>query len=258
MILNLLERITSSHFPYDETHDLERVGFFMSIVPDGQALAIKDLLDKAQAAFSFVTHGKGTASKEIYDVLGIEENRKQIVFSLMPMKNWPNLKDQLVRRFKISDYTKGVACMVDIDSLSSVSVYRMVTNNRIDEPKKGKRPMDTEVTKPSDDFEIIMTIVNDGYSDIVMSAAKKAGARGGTILSARGTGNKDMEKFFGIVITPEKEIVMIIVPKDIKDNVLASISKECGINTKGQGIAFSLKASDVTGIVETEEPPKNN
>ena len=87
-----------------------------------------------------------------------------------------------------------------------------------------------------------------------MDAAKKAGARGGTILTARGTGNKDIEKFFGVVITPEKQIVMILVPKAIKDKVIESIYREVGINTKGQGIAFSFPASDVVGIVDSGKP----
>jgi nitrogen regulatory protein PII len=99
-----------------------------------------------------------------------------------------------------------------------------------------------------------MAIVNDGFTDLVMDAAKKAGARGGTILTARGTGNKDIEKFFGVVITPEKQIVMILVPKAIKDKVIESIYKEVGINTKGQGIAFSFPAADVVGIVDSAKP----
>ena len=111
-----------------------------------------------------------------------------------------------------------------------------------------------EINK-NDNYEMIMAIVNDGYTDLVMDAAKKAGARGGTVLTARGTGNKDIEKFFGVVITPEKQIVMILVPKDMKDAVIASIYKECGINTKGQGIAFAMPVSDVIGIVAPSPAP---
>lgn len=95
--------------------------------------------------------------------------------------------------------------------------------------------------------ELIFVIVNSGFSDLVMEAAKKKGARGGTIFHARGTGNKEMEKFFGISISPEKEIVIIVVKKEIKDEVLSEIYKDAGLDTNGQGIAFSLPISDIVG-----------
>ena len=96
--------------------------------------------------------------------------------------------------------------------------------------------------------KVIFAIVNDGYTDLVMNAAKAKGARGGTIIGARGTGNKEMEKFFGIVITPEKQIVMILVENSLADDILEAINKEAGMATKGQGIAFALPVSDVVGL----------
>ncbi len=102
--------------------------------------------------------------------------------------------------------------------------------------------------KRQNDFEMIMCIVNSGFADLVMEAATRAGAKGGTVFHGRGTGKKDMEDFFGIVITPEKEVVMIIVPVEIKDKVLTEIYKDAGLETKGQGIAFSIPVDDVVGI----------
>lgn len=92
--------------------------------------------------------------------------------------------------------------------------------------------------------ELIFCIINNGYSDLVMNAAKNEGATGGTILHARGTGNADIEKFFGISISPEKEIVLIVVDSDIKDNVVSAIYKDAGLDTKGQGIVFTVPVDD--------------
>ncbi|OPZ37258.1 MAG: hypothetical protein BWY98_00186 [Tenericutes bacterium ADurb.BinA155] len=103
------------------------------------------------------------------------------------------------------------------------------------------------------DYQMVMAIVNTGFTDLVMIAAKGAGARGGTVMTAHGTGNKDIEKFFGVVVTPEKEIVMILVPTAIKDNVLLAINKEAGMDTKGQGIAFAMPVEDVVGIVTDQQ-----
>ena len=96
--------------------------------------------------------------------------------------------------------------------------------------------------------EMIMCIVNAGFSETVMEAAKSAGARGGTILNGRGTANKEAESFFHIAIQPEKEVVMILVDKEIKDAVLHGLYQKAGLDTMGQGIAFSLPVDEVVGL----------
>ena len=99
--------------------------------------------------------------------------------------------------------------------------------------------------------EVIFCIVNSGYSEAVMNAAKKIGAKGGTVINAFGTAAKEAETFFHITITPEKEIVMILVPKKIKDDVLHALYKEVGLDTAGQGIAFSVPVDSVVGIADS-------
>ncbi|MBQ3778720.1 MULTISPECIES: P-II family nitrogen regulator [unclassified Fibrobacter] len=96
--------------------------------------------------------------------------------------------------------------------------------------------------------ELIICIVNNGFSDTVMEAAKEAGARGGTVLNARGTANKEAEAFFHIAIQPEKEVVMILVPLNVKDAVLHALYEKAGLNTMGQGIAFALPVDQVVGL----------
>lgn len=98
--------------------------------------------------------------------------------------------------------------------------------------------------------ELIVCIINNGYSDLVMQAAKKEGARGGTIFHGRGTGNEEAEKFFGIKITPEKEIVLIVVESSIKDKVINAIYEDAGLDTAGQGIIFTLPIEDFVTSTE--------
>jgi nitrogen regulatory protein PII len=102
-------------------------------------------------------------------------------------------------------------------------------------------------------FEMIYTIVNQGYSDLVMQAAKENGARGGTIYAANGTGSKEFEKFYGIEISPEKEVIIIIVEKKIKDKIMKAIYEVVGLDTKGAGICFSMSLDDVYGINHSDE-----
>ncbi len=97
-------------------------------------------------------------------------------------------------------------------------------------------------------YEMILCIVNAGFTDLVMDAAKAEGAGGGTVIHARGTANKEAEAFFHITIQPEKDVVMMIVPSRIKDNVLHAIYQKAGLDTEGQGIAFSMPVSKTVGL----------
>ena len=96
--------------------------------------------------------------------------------------------------------------------------------------------------------EMIFCIVNAGFSELVMDAAREAGARGGTVIHGRGTANKEAEEKFNIPIQPDKAVVMIIVSSEIKDNVLKALNLAVGLDTDGQGIAFSMPVDRVIGI----------
>ena len=105
--------------------------------------------------------------------------------------------------------------------------------------------------------ELIMCIVNTGFSETGMEAAKDAGARGGTILNGRGTANKEAESFFHIAIQPEKEVVMILVDSKIKDAVLHALYQKACLDTMGQGIAFSLPVDEVVGLTPWKAEEKD-
>ena len=97
-------------------------------------------------------------------------------------------------------------------------------------------------------YEMIFCIINAGFSETLMDAAREAGARGGTVMRARGTAGKEAEEIFSITIHPDKEVVMILVPKEIKDAVLNAVYKSAGMGTAGQGIAFSLPVNKTVGL----------
>ena len=106
-----------------------------------------------------------------------------------------------------------------------------------------------------DKYVLIIALVNTGFTELVMDAARSEGAQGGTVVHARGTGNKEMEKRFGIVITPDKEMVLILVKEKLSDKILKAIYDKAGLQTKGQGIAFSLPVEDVVGLkIDSFEP----
>ena len=101
----------------------------------------------------------------------------------------------------------------------------------------------------TENYEVIFAIVNAGFAEDVMDVARENGARGGTILNARGVVKEDTAHFFGITVRADKEILMMVVEKTIRDRVLNAIYKEMGMAKKAKGIAFSLPVSDVAGPV---------
>ena len=108
----------------------------------------------------------------------------------------------------------------------------------------------------TNNHEVIFAIVNTGFAEDAMDVAREQGARGGTILNGRGVARENEAAFFGITIHAEKEILMMVVEKEIRDNVLNALYKQMGMGKKAQGIVFSLPVSDVAGLVKLPEEPE--
>ena len=106
----------------------------------------------------------------------------------------------------------------------------------------------------TNNHEVIFAIVNSGFAEEAMDVAREQGARGGTILNARGVAREKEAAFFGISIHAEKEILMMVVEKDIRDKVLNALYSRMGMANKAQGIAFSLPVSDVAGLAPKNVP----
>ncbi|MDD2189298.1 MAG: P-II family nitrogen regulator [Eubacteriales bacterium] len=107
------------------------------------------------------------------------------------------------------------------------------------------------------EYDLILTIVNRGFADMAVDAAREAGAHGGTVFYARGTGIHELEKFFAISIQPEKEVLMNIVRHEETQAIMHAIVEAAGLKTEGKGLAFSLPISDVAGIAHLMRPDDN-
>ena len=98
-------------------------------------------------------------------------------------------------------------------------------------------------------FNCIMTIVDSGNSDLVIDAAKEAGAKGATIVNGRGSTSKS-NRFFKLNIQPDKQIVMILSKENQSQSIVEAISKAAGMNTKAHALSFVLPVEDAIGMAE--------
>ena len=105
----------------------------------------------------------------------------------------------------------------------------------------------------TNNHEVIFAIVNAGFAEDAMAVAREQGVRGGTIISGRGVARENEAAFFGITIHAEKEILMMVVEKGIRDQVLHALYKQMGMQKQAQGIVFALPVSDVAGLVKLPE-----
>ncbi len=227
----------------------KKIMLLVTIVSRGKGEKIVSFLNNKGVTFNFMSLGRGTASSELLDYLGLGETKKDIIISTALKENTKTLLNNMRDLMNLNDPGKGIAFVIDIKSVGGPrTLGYMYGKNPVEDVGQ---PTDSEVEEMEEGkkYELILTIVNRGFADNVMSAAKDHGATGGTVLYARGAGIHEAEKFFGISIHPEKEVVLILVESEHRREIMQSICEKSGLNTEGKGLTFSIPVDDVAGIV---------
>jgi nitrogen regulatory protein PII len=198
--------------------------------------------------FHFTCVGRGTANSEILDLLGIGSGEKAVILCLEQEIGVNVLMKEVRKELKSHGPGAGIAFTVPLSAINDpillVFKQSILKNENISGKNSGKGA--NMASKHSHD--LIVSIVNHGYTDELMNTARTAGARGGTVLHARGTAHEGPVKFFGISVQDEKEIIMILAENDKKVPIMQAISENYGLNTKAQGLIFSLPVDNVIGL----------
>ena len=195
---------------------------------------------------AFLSLGYGTASNEILDYLGLESNQKAVSFSIVEEKSWLTVKKQLEKKLKIDAPGGGIAFIVPLGSIGGMKQLQFLLETQ--DYKK-----EEESTLKNTDHQLIIVITEPGYTNMVMDAARSAGAYGGTVIHAKGTGMELAEKFMGVSLASEKELVLIITKTELKNPIMQAIMKDAGLQTKAKSIAFSLPVTDTAGLRLVED-----
>lgn len=107
-------------------------------------------------------------------------------------------------------------------------------------------------------YELLIVIANQGYTNMVMDAAREVEEVGGTVIHARGTGLERAEKYLGVSLVAEKEMVFIVVKSGMKNLVMKNIMEKAGPASKARAVAFSLPVTGTAGMRLMEEAEDDN
>ena len=190
---------------------------------------------------SATTLGAGTASSQVLDYFGLDGSERGVMFHFVTTSKWKTVKRQLQTQMKIDLPGVGIAFLIPISSIGGKRLLEYLTCGQ--EFVKGE-----ETSLKGTKYELLVAIANQGYMEQVMDAARKVHAAGGTVIHAKGTGGAHAEKFLGVSLVPEKEMVFIVTKTEHKKAIMESIMKEAGIKTEAKTIVFSLPVTDTAGM----------
>jgi hypothetical protein len=207
---------------------------------------IADIFEQENVRFHFICKGKGTASSDILDLLGIGSTEKAVVICLEQDIMVPVLLKEVSKKLGLNNPGAGIAFTLPLSGINQPILK--VFKDSIE--KNFKISTEKEVEKMSTDskHDLIVSVVNQGYSDEIMAVAREAGATGGTVISARGLVHRGPVKFFGISVQDEKEIITILASRENKAPIMQAVSQSFGITSEAGGIVFSLPVDTITGL----------
>jgi len=199
------------------------------------------LYNEFGASVSFLSFGRGTATSRVLNIFGLERAEKAILHTVINDSLFPTLRRELEQRFIIDVPGTGIVFLIPLSAVGGKQQLELLLGNQV-------FIMGEESSLKQTEQELIVVISNQGYSEMIMNAARSAKAGGGTVIHARGTGKKGSEKFFGFALAEEKEMHYIVVPTQNRDAVMRAIMDQSGIRSKAQAICFSLPVTDVAGM----------
>lgn len=194
----------------------------------------------------FLTLGLGTASNEILDYLGLDNPEKAVAFSVLEENSWLDIKKQLEKKLKIDAPGGGIAFTIPLSSIGGKKTLQFLLENQ-DYHKK------EESTLKNTTHDLVIVIAEQGYTNLIMDAAREAGAYGGTVIHAKGTGMEAAEKFMGVSLAAEKEIIYIVTKTEQKNSIMQAIMEKAGLDSKAKAITFSLPVTDTAGLRLVED-----
>ena len=215
------------------------MNFVISIVKPDAASKVIEICESLGLPMSVMLMGHGTAVRSMLDLLGIESNEKRVIVTVASVEKTKELIQQQKRKLFIGVPGHGMVVSVPVKSIGGGKTVAFLNGDQ----KNAKYTPQLNFS-----YELIVAIANEGRTDMVMNAARAAGARGGTVLHGKGTGNPEAEKFLNVSIAQEKEVILIVARTEQKSEIMRSIIQKAGPSTEAGTIVFSLPTDEVAGF----------
>ena len=219
----------------------------ITIVKRGDSVEYEDFYAGEGIGTVYTTPCNGTAHAKTLSLLGIEKTEKSMILSTVTADSLKKLCQKLTRQMKIDLPDRGVAMAIPLSGIGGSRALEYLTSGQI-----GPDNNETEEKAMQSSHELIVAIYERGYTDLVMDAARKAGAAGGTTINAKGTA-ACAEKFFGMTLAVEKEIVFIVSDVEKKKDIMKAIMQQAGVDSKAHALVFSLPVSATAGFRFADE-----
>ena len=185
--------------------------------------------------------GYGTVSNDVLDYLGLESPEKAVAFSILEEKTWLHTKKQLEKKLQIDAPGGGISFIIPLSSIGGKKTLQFLLESEDYQKEE-------ESTLKNTTHELIIIIAEQGYTELIMEAARGAGAFGGTVIHAKGTGMEMAEKFMHMSLAAEKEVIYIVSKTELKNNIMQAVMQKAGPDSKAKAITFSLPVTDTAGL----------
>ena len=224
--------------------------FLMSTITDRRtADAFLQLYEAHGVNVTLRTVGTGTAVQETLSTLGLERTEKAVLFAMITADTWPKLQKELRHRLRIDVPGTGIAFTIPVSSIGGKRALQFLTEDQ-------DFQIGEETTLKDTKYELLIVIANQGYSGLIMDAARSENAGGGTVIHAKGTGMERAEQFLGVSLAAEKEMVLIVIKREDKNRIMRAIMDQAGTASKARSVILSLPVTSTAGLrlLEDEEP----
>ena len=212
--------------------DLNRLVMIVSIIERGSGNKLTKLYDQEQVFTHVRCEGTGTATSEIMDILGLGGSEKDIILSLAPAGTAQSLLEKLGDDLHDLCPGRGIAFTVPMEAVTNLLAASISARTKLDKNK--------EYEEMQEKSSLIMITVNQGFTDEVMATARKAGARGGTVVRGRWVAKEEIEQLKGLTLREEKEIILIVVPREIRNSVMEEVNAHHGLQSDAGAVICTL------------------
>ena len=215
------------------------MNYIISVVKPESLEAVVGISEQLSLPVSVKLRGRATAVQSMLDLLGIESTEKRVLFSIADEEKTKSFFKELKHRLFIGVPGHGIAMAVPIKSIGGGKTLSYLNGGQ----QNAKYQPELNYA-----YELIVIIANEGRTDLVMNAAREAGATGGTVLHGKGTGDPETQKFLNVSLAHEKEVILIVAKSAQKSEIMRSILRSAGPSSEAGAITFSLPISEVAGF----------